>query len=181
MFCAIGLCVSLDVTRSFLCNQFISSSNCPLNLFPDHPDILQLLTTWACVLVRRSWVESRNKFKSVQQPLENAMLTWNCERKHVGREISECLFPSRSRAWYWHLKKKGAAVLVHSYRFVLKVGEIFYCDAYGPWKKKVWCTVITSSHLQLASRKPKATQPICRRSTHTLINKLFLKQFDKYY
>ena len=132
MFCAVGLCVSLDVTRSFLCNQFISSSNCPLNLFPDHPDILQLLTTWACVLVRRSWVESRNKFKSVQQPLENAMLTWNCERKHVGREISECLFPSRSRAWYWHLKKKGAAVLVHSYRFVLKVGEIFYCDAYGP-------------------------------------------------
>jgi len=42
---------------------------------------------------------------------------------------------------------------VHSYRFVLKVGEIFYCDAYGPWKKKVWCTVITSSPLQLA--KPK--------------------------
>jgi len=77
--------------------------------------------------------------------------------------------------------EKGAAVLALSYRFVLKVGEIFYCDAYGPWKKKVWCTVITSSHLQLASRKPKATQPICRRSTHTLINKLFLKQFDKYY
>ena len=129
------------------------------------------------ILVRRSWVESRNN-KSVQQPIENVMLTWKkaCRQGNIG-----ALVPIAFTCMVLTPKKKGAAVLVHSYRFVLKVGEIFYCDAYGPWKKKVWCTVITSSHLQLASRKPKATQPICRRSTHTLINKLLLKQFDKYY
>jgi len=80
------------------------------------------------ILVRRSWVESRNN-KSVQQPIENVMLTWKkaCRQGNIG-----ALVPIAFTCMVLTPKKKGAAVLVHSYRFVLKVGEIFYCDAYGP-------------------------------------------------
>ena len=49
--------------------------------------------------------------------------------------------------------EKGAAVLALSYRFVLKVGEIFYCDAYGPWEKK---SMVYCYHQQpLATGQPK--------------------------